>query len=131
MIIINPIVATVGSLIKDKITTSVPILSPFLFSLTSVVLSLHSESILIRVTPRQLLHGYKVSLLETAEIMLKPLALVGIQAKDIIQSEDLPNNAFGLLNGKNSTPIGPWEIYTGVNVPKKDYTQVISFKNQR
>ncbi|XP_074596260.1 lysosome membrane protein 2-like [Brevipalpus obovatus] len=131
LIIINPIVATVGSLIKDKITTSVPILSPFLFTLTSVVLSLHSESILIRITPRQLLQGYKVSLLETAEIMLKPLALIGIQAKDIIQSEDLPNNAFGLLNGKNSTPIGPWEIYTGKDMPKKDYTQVISFKNQR
>lgn len=104
--------------------------SPFVYGITSVLLMLHSEGIFIRSTPRKILMGYPVNLLDTAETMLRPLSIAGVKPSDIIPFEDLPNNSFGILNGKNHTPIGPWEVFTGVNKSKQKYTETISFKNQ-
>lgn len=134
LIVINPIVATVGTLIRDRLSSIVPVpmaLSPFVYGLTSVFLILHSESIFIKTTPRKLLMGYKVNLLDTAEAMLRPLAFSGLKPENIIPLQDLPNNSFGILNGKNHTPIGPWQVYTGYDIPKNLYTSAVTFKDQR
>lgn len=74
--------------------------------------------------------GHKINIFETLEQILDPLQVFGIKKEDLIPNEDLPNNAFGVLNGKNNTKSGPFEVYTGI----RDETKIgymVSYKNEK
>ena len=89
----------------------------------------HDEDIFIKSTPRKVIMGYKVGLIETLTNVVKPFEVFGLKSSQIVPTEDLFNNSFGFLNGKNATPLGPWEVHTGENSSK--VFEAISFKNQR
>ena len=91
----------------------------------------HDEDIFIKSTPRKLIMGYKVNLLETFTTVIKPFELIGIKSSKLIPTENLLNNSFGILNGKNATPLGPWEVFTGKSFSTAKVFEAISFKNQR
>lgn len=90
----------------------------------------HGHSLFLKTTPRQLLLGHKINIFETASKIVEPLAVFKIEKEDLLPSEDLPNNAFGILNGKNNTPFGPLEVYTGTRDASK-YSYISSFKNEK
>lgn len=52
-----------------------------------------------------------MDILDTAESYSSMLAKFGF---DIMPTKLFPNNSFGILNGRNGTPDGPYEMYTGL-----------------
>ncbi|XP_053203149.1 lysosome membrane protein 2-like [Panonychus citri] len=132
--VLNPLVASVGAIIGDKLEQLIPVplaVSPFVYSTVSALLLVHSQNFFLKTTPRNLIIGQRVNLLDTVTTLIKPLELLGVKASDLIPTEDLPNNTFGLINGKNFTRMGPWEVYTGIDVPKEMYAAAVGFKNER
>ena len=74
-------------------------------------LSKHNQHLFINTTVRELLFGYKLDILDTAESYSGMLNKFGF---DIMPTKLFPNNSFGILNGRNGTPDGPYEMYTGL-----------------
>ena len=74
-------------------------------------LSNHNQHLFINTTIRELLYGYKLDILDTAESYSETFAKFGI---DIMPTKLFPNNSFGILNARNGTPDGPYEMYTGL-----------------
>jgi len=96
----------------------VPLLSSFgifsHFSYRSInhFLSQHNQHLFINTTVRELLYGYKLDILDTADSYSSLFAKFGF---DIMPTKLFPNNSFGILNGRNGTPDGPYEMYTGLS----------------
>jgi len=132
---VNPIVAGLASNLADTMQTipvAQKVVSPFLYSIISTVLISHGHNLFLKTTPKQLLRGHRINIFDTAAAIVEPLSVFGIKKDDILPSEDLPNNAFGILNGKNDTPTGPFEIYTGQgDNGLSKYTYMTSYKNER
>ncbi|XP_053203155.1 lysosome membrane protein 2-like [Panonychus citri] len=132
--VLNPFVASTGAIVGDKLEQLIPIplaVSPFVYSVVSVVLFVHSQNFFLKTTPRSLITGLRVNLLDTVTTLLKPLELLGIMASDVFPTSELPNNSIGILNSRNFTRLGPLEIYTGIELPKEMYTSTIAFRNER
>ena len=106
------------------------VVSPFLYSIVSGVLISHGHNLFLKTSPRRLLQGHHINIFETAAELVEPFSVFGIKKSDLLPSEELPNNAFGILNGKNDTATGPYEIYTGVTDQSK-YAYMVSWKGQR
>lgn len=105
------------------------VFSPFLYSVISGVLISHGHNLFLRTTPRQLLLGHKINIFDTMSSMVEPLSVFGIKKEDLVPVEELPNNAFGILNGKNGTKNGPFEMYTGLRDQSK-YGYLLSYKSE-
>ena len=122
-----------ASNLEDTLRT-VPVvpklLAPFAYSIVTPVLMAHGHSLFLKTTPRQLLLGHKINIFETASKLIEPLEIFKIKKEDLLPAEDLPNNAFGILNGKNNTAFGPFEVFTGIKDASK-YTYVSSFRNEK
>src|SRR6218665_2337780 len=71
----------------------------------------HEQQLFINTTIRGLIYGYKLDFLDTAMSYSDTLRNFNIEMKP---SKFLPNNSFGILNGRNGTPDGPYEMYTGI-----------------
>lgn len=106
------------------------LVSPFLYSIVSGALIAHGHNLFLKTTPRQLLQGHHINIFETASEMVKPFSVFGLKEEDLLPTKDLPNNAFGILNGKNATPVGPFEINTGL-YDQSRYTYMVSYKGQK
>lgn len=106
------------------------VVSPFLYSVVSGVLISHGHNLFLKTTPRKLLQGHHINLFETASQIVEPLSVFGLKKEDLLPSEELPNNAFGILNGKNNTAMGPYEINTGI-VDQSKYSYMVSFKGEK
>ena len=106
------------------------VVSPFLYSIVSGVLIAHGHNLFLQTTPRKLLQGHHINIFETASGIVEPFRVFGIKKEDLLPADELPGNSFGILNGKNDTPIGPFEIYTGLTDQSK-YTYVVSFKGKK
>lgn len=106
------------------------LVSPFIYGIISGALIAHGHNLFLKTTPRQLLKGHRINIFDTASDIAGPLKAFGIKKEDLLPTEDLPNNAFGILNGKNNTPTGPFEIYTGVPDQSR-YSYFLSFKGEK
>lgn len=97
--------------------TNIPFLSSFnLFNQISYrsinnFLESHSQELFVNTTVRQLLYGYRLDILDTAQSYSGLFSKFGF---DIMPTKLFPNNSFGILNGRNGTPDGPYEMYTGL-----------------
>lgn len=128
---INPVVAGLAAVLEDTIKTVplVPtVLSPFLYSVVSSVLMAHGHDLFLKMTPRQLLFGHRINIFDTVQAILEPLSVFGVKANDLMPTENMPNNAFGILNGKNDTRNGPFEVFTGVEDQEK-FGYMKAYKN--
>lgn len=104
--------------------------SPFLYSIIGGALIAHGHNLFLKTTPRQLLKGHRINIFDTASEIAEPFSVFGIKKEDLLPTEDLPNNSFGILNGKNDTPTGPFEMYTGLKDQSR-YAYLISYKNEK
>ena len=105
-----------GSIIPKAID-GLPIPFPFMNSLpyraVNSFIDSHKQSLFVNTTIRELLYGYKLDILDTAEGFSNTLSSWG--GGDIFPKEFFPNNSFGILNGRNGTVAGPFEVYTGLS----------------
>lgn len=106
------------------------IVSPFLYGVISGALIAHGHNLFLKTTPRQLLKGHRINIFDTASEIAEPFKVFGVKKEDLLPTEDMPNNAFGILNGKNNTPTGPFEIYTGLSDQSR-YSYMISYKGEK
>ena len=118
--------STIAEMVKEKVPLS-GVTSPVIYSTISALLAAHSQNLFMTRTVRDILYGFRINLLDTVTTLIKPLEMLGF--KDLLPGGGVPNNTFGLLYGKNNTPEGPYEIYTGIN--NKPYIHLIKWKNQR
>lgn len=77
---------------------------------------------------RDILLGFRVNLLDTVTTLIRPLEMLGFRKEDLLPGGGVPNNTFGLMYGKNNTPEGPYEVYTGKNSHYK-FIHVAKYKN--
>lgn len=111
---INPLFASLGQAISDLVGSQLPlapITSPLVYSMLNTFLDAHGQSLFMTKSVREVIYGFKVNLLETMETLTTPLRNLGITLDALPPSP--PENMFGLLYGRNDTPEGEFEIYTG------------------
>ncbi|CAG2118545.1 unnamed protein product, partial [Medioppia subpectinata] len=101
-------------------------IEPFILGSMNLLIASHGlGGVVLKRTPRELLEGYHFRLMDTVELLSKPLLWLGIQLPDT----RMPGNKFGLLNVKNGTPDGPYEVYTGVGGTK--FAKFIAYKGNK
>ena len=105
-----------GSIIPKYVNEdSVPFFGDVLHHLSyrsiNSFLERHEQDLFVNTTVRELIYGYKLDFLDTALSYGEMLKNFGVEMKP---SKFLPNNSFGILNGRNGTPDGPYEMYTGL-----------------
>lgn len=115
-----------GAVVIKIIDKMIPmVFNPIVYSVMNVIIDYNKQNIFIRKRIRDLIFGYKIEMLESIEKMLKPLKIFGIKYKT------LANNTFGLLYGRNDTPEGPFEIYTGIGGNSQNLGQFSSWKGKK
>ncbi|XP_054157326.1 platelet glycoprotein 4-like [Oppia nitens] len=127
IIIVNVPIYVLAAIIKgliDKLPLST-LTAPAAFRIINRLFMNHSERIVKRLTVGQLIEGYRLSILDTIDTVVKPLKLLGINIPDF----GMPNNRFGILNGKNNSKSGPYEVLTGQG--DTQFLKVISYENKR
>lgn len=88
----------------------------------------HNQHLFINTTIRELLYGYKLDILDTAESYSGFFSKFGF---DIMPTKFMPDNKFGILNGRNGTPDGPYEMYTGLNGTRDQFSNFKTWKGLR
>lgn len=87
----------------------------------------HNQTLFINTTIRELLYGYRLNILDTAESYNSMFNKFGF---DIMPTEFFPNNSFGIMNGRNGTPDGPYEMYTGLANTQNKFGYIKTWKNK-
>lgn len=105
---------TFVSTINDKLS-KIPghqLTSPVIMTFLSALLNLNKEHIFTKQSVQSILfNGYTVPFMHTLNMIFLPIRLLfGFQFPKTGLSAD---NRFALLLGKNNTPTGPFEVYTG------------------
>ena len=119
---------TIGDLVLDNIPFA-GVTSPVIFGTVNTFLASHRQNLFMKRSPREIILGYKVNLLETISSLIKPLEALGI--KGLLPENGPKDNVFGLLYGRNNTPEGPYEMWTGVGDSTNNYSMFISWKDSR
>lgn len=113
----------VNSLLQD-VPGSFAIM-PVAFGFVNLLFMTHGESLIKELTIGELLNGYTFNILDTIDVLTKPLTWFGIQLPDT----GMPDNKFGFLWTKNYTKGGPYESYTGAEGTK--LLNIVQYKNKR
>ncbi|KAI1287075.1 Lysosome membrane protein 2 [Halotydeus destructor] len=128
--VINPVLAALGQAVKDAAESQLPVAqmaAPVVYTAVSGVLASFEEGLFMKRTVHELVYGYKLSLLETMDSLMTPLRALGLRLDALPQGP--PGNMFGILYGKNGTPGGPYEIYTGQGSTSPFFLNYVSFKD--
>ncbi|RWS21990.1 CD36-like protein 5 [Leptotrombidium deliense] len=104
------------------------ILSPFVYRMLNLFLSVHRQHLFTIQTVNEVIHGKRVEMFNTITTLMKPLDWLGI--KNLPKNAMPPNNTVGLLVGRNNIPEGPIEVYTGIT-DVGIATQISSWKNEK
>lgn len=129
--VVNAPFAALGSIIPKVIDglPFPPIFNSLPYRAVNSFLESHKQTLFVNTTIRDLLYGYKLDILDTAEGFANTLSPFGISS-DIMPKQHFPNNSFGILNGRNGTLDGPFEVYTGLSSTQDMFGYFKSWKNQ-
>ncbi|KPM06276.1 CD36-like protein 5 [Sarcoptes scabiei] len=89
----------------------------------------HRQQLFINTTVRQLLYGYRLNMLDTMSSIEKFFKGFGLKI-DLVPKELFPNEKFGILNGRNGTPDGPYEMFTGFKDTHHKFGYIKTWKNK-
>ncbi|XP_054158913.1 lysosome membrane protein 2-like [Oppia nitens] len=128
--VVNAPFAALGSIVPKVIDglPIPPIFSSLPYRAVNSFLDSHQQTLFINTTVRDLLFGYKLDILDTAEGFANTLSRFGVS--DFMPKEFFPNNSFGVLNGRNGTLDGPFEVYTGLSDTEDMFGYFKSWKSQ-
>ncbi|OTF70560.1 CD36-like protein [Euroglyphus maynei] len=87
----------------------------------------HNQTLFINVTIRELIYGYRLNILDTAQSYNSMFNQFGF---DIMPTKFFPNNSFGIMNGRNGTPDGPYEMYTGFSNTQNKFGFIKTWNNK-
>lgn len=126
MWLINPIVPTTVRSVRSIVIDRVPFqrfTEPIVFNAVNALLENFNERLILRTSPREILNGRKVTLLES---------LSGLAARFNLESllpTRLPENTFGLAFVQNAT-VDRIEIWTGVGQSREKFADVSKWKEK-
>lgn len=109
------------------VISSLGIFSHFSYRAINEFLANHDQHLFINTTVRELLFGYRLDILDTAQSYSGMLKKFGV---DVMPTKLFPNNSFGILNGRNGTPDGPYEMYTGLGGSQDQFSILKSWQNK-
>ncbi|RWS22058.1 CD36-like protein 5, partial [Leptotrombidium deliense] len=121
--------ATVTKMTQEQIPLPL-VLSPIIHGLVNLFFAVHRERLFTTQTVGELIIGKRIGMLDTITTLLKPLDWFGITLEEFPKEAIPPNNEFGLLAGRNDTPEGPYEVYTGLT-DAGPVLQFVSYKDQK
>lgn len=105
-----------------------PLTSPAVFTMVNSFLDMHQQSLFMNKAVGDIFAGFKINILDTIDTLTLPLKNLGIKLDALPPSP--PDNMFGLLYGKNNTPEGPYEIYTGKGSTASDFGYWVAYKEK-
>lgn len=117
---INPIILSTMSTVRSMVIDRIPfqrVSEPIVFNAVNVLLDTFKERLFVRGTPRLLLEGRKVELLESLSNLAERFGL-----KSLLPPGP-PENTFGLAHAQNAT-VDNMEIYAGLGSTKDKYAEV-------
>lgn len=123
---INPVVPTVLSSVKTILLDRIPfqrVSQPIVLNAVNVALDTYGERLIHKTSPRKVLDGSKVELLETVTSLAKRFGVSSLLPPTP------PENIFGLVHYQNVTS-ELLEIYTGVGSTKSRFGDVSKWKNK-
>lgn len=105
------------------------ITSPVIYGTVNTFLASHGQNLFMQRSAREMIYGFKINLLETISSLVKPLEALGV--KGLLPEEGPKDNTFGLLYGRNNSPEGPYEMWTGVDDSTYNYAKFITWKDRK
>jgi hypothetical protein len=107
-------------------------LIPLINNVVNVVLTTFRENFIERRTARELLEGRRIYMLDTLDIVVKPLRMLGLPIPEYgLSFYKLRNNTYGFLGMRNNTKFGPLEVYTGMKGSEEKFMKFKAFLNKR
>lgn len=124
--VLDPIFPGLHKSIRDMVMNKMPfqrIAEPIVFNGVNVVLDTYKMRLIKRTSPRDLLEGTKINLLETVDALTKRFSLLASMMPPLP-----PENTFGVSHAQNHT-VDNVEIYTGVGNADK-FADVAKWKGK-
>lgn len=125
--VLNPIVPSTLASVRQMFLDRVPFkrfAEPIVFNGVNALLDSYKERLLVKRSPRELLEGRKVELLETVTGLANRFGLASLLPKGP------PENIFGLVHAQMSMKNG-FELYTGVGSTQAKFAEVISWNGKQ
>ena len=108
-----------------------PFVSPIVNNVVKTMHDFHKETFLEIQTVGNMLNGRRIPLLDTIDIVAKPLRMLGLPIPEYgVSSYKLRDNKYGFLGMRNDT-FGPFEAYTGVDGTEAKLSRIASYKGKR
>lgn len=123
----NPIVVGVADQVKGMVIDRVPfkrLVEPIVFNSVNIFLDRFSERAIVHRTPRELLEGTKIDMLEFLTNLANQFGL------GALVPPGPPNNIFGIAYVQNET-VDNSEIWTGVGATQSRFAEVISWHGHK
>jgi len=109
-----------------------PFLIPLINNVVNVVLITFRENFIERRTARELLEGRRIYMLDTLDIVVKPLRTLGLPIPEYgLSFYKLRDNTYGFFRMRNNTKFGPFEVYTGMKGSEEKFMKFKTFLNKR
>ncbi|CAG2112829.1 unnamed protein product, partial [Medioppia subpectinata] len=90
------------------------VVSPIVNNVVNTLLVTHRERFIETRTVGEVLNGRRISLLDTIDIVAKPLRMIGLPIPEYgISAYKLRDNTYGFLAIRNNSRFGPFETLTG------------------
>lgn len=123
--VINPVLPGIGKQVRIIVLDKIPfsrMAEPIVFNTVNILLDQYKERLIVKRSPRQILNGKKVDLLDFLNNMADRFGL-----KSLIPPGP-PENTFGLVHFQNMTT-DSMELFTGVGKTKGRFAEVISWNH--
>lgn len=123
--LLNPIVPSTMKTVRSLVIDRIPfqrVSEPIVFNTVNVLLDNFKERLIQKRSPRELLEGRKVELLESVTSLADRFGL-----KSFIPPGP-PENTFGVAHFQNNT-VDVQEVYTGIGSTKHRYGEVYKWRD--
>lgn len=109
-----------------------PVVSPVVNNVVNTLMVTHGEQFIETRTVGELLNGRRIDLLDTIDIVAKPLRMLGLPIPEYgVSAYKLKNNMYGFLGMRNNTPFGPFEAYTGLEGTEDKFTKFATYQGRK
>ena len=109
-----------------------PVISPIVNNVVNTLLVTHRERLIETRTVEEVLNGRRIGLLDTIDIVAKPLRMMGLPIPEYgISAYKLKDNKYGFLAIRNDSSFGPFEAWTGMEGTKEKFTHIASYQGKR
>lgn len=107
------------------------IAKPIVNNIVNIFFTTHSERLIETRTVGEVLNGRRVNLLDTIDVIVKPLRLIGIKIPEYgLSNFKMKNNVYGFVAIRNASVSGPYEIFTGQDDTSSRVMKFVSYRGK-